>query len=65
MYRPKHFQLNEHQAQLEFIDQNNDGNYWLVYPYDAFIDPSESDFYIEDDWLLYVINYLEKDYWYQ
>jgi GWxTD domain-containing protein len=44
-----YYYIGERYKKFEFIDQNNDGNYWLVYPYDALIDPTESDFYLEDD----------------
>lgn len=40
---------SERYKRFEFIDQNNDGDYWLVYPYDGLIDKTESDLYEEDD----------------
>jgi len=40
---------DERYKRFEFIDQNNDGNYWLAYPYDGLIDKTESDLYEGDD----------------
>jgi GWxTD domain-containing protein len=48
-YQIWYYYVGERYKEFRFIDQNNDGNYWLVSPYDGLIDPTESDFYHEDD----------------
>ena len=46
MYRPKHFQLNDHQAQLEFIQQNSFGT--LITCFDGMLEVNQLPFILDD-----------------